>query len=170
LRREEAEVENRLAKLYEALETGQFKGGELAPRIKGLFEKKEEVRRARAEAEQALRSGTIDIVGPTAVREYVDSLRELLEESSIISKKTFLRSFVNRVEVDDKNVRVTYTMPMLPERESAETVGVLPFVQNGSPEEEAKKSRMSESLFGTFLFARLRDSRVHLPPAGLQSV
>ena len=34
------DVENRLTKLYDALETGEFKGGELAPRIKALFEKK----------------------------------------------------------------------------------------------------------------------------------
>jgi hypothetical protein len=41
------ETEDRLAKLYDALETGEFKGGELAPRIKELFQKKEECSRRR---------------------------------------------------------------------------------------------------------------------------
>ena len=44
-----AEVDSRLGKLYDALETGEFKGGELAPRIKVLFGKKEELQQARAE-------------------------------------------------------------------------------------------------------------------------
>ncbi len=39
---------NRLGKLYDALETGEFKGGELAPRIKALFQKKEELQQAKA--------------------------------------------------------------------------------------------------------------------------
>ena len=33
-----AEVDSRLNKLYDAIETGEFKGGELAPRIKALFD------------------------------------------------------------------------------------------------------------------------------------
>ena len=37
------EVDSRLGKLYDALETGEFKRGELAPRIQTLFEKKEQL-------------------------------------------------------------------------------------------------------------------------------
>ena len=37
------EMDNRLSKLYDAIETGEFKGGELAPRIKVLSQKKEEL-------------------------------------------------------------------------------------------------------------------------------
>jgi len=90
------EAESRLSKLYDALETGEFKGGELAPRIKALLEKKEELQRAKIEAEETLKYHSIELASPAIVNEYVKSLRALLEESSIVSKKVFLRSFIER--------------------------------------------------------------------------
>jgi site-specific DNA recombinase len=127
------EVEGRLLKLYDALETGEFKGGELAPRIKTLVEKKEELQRAKVEAEDNLKYHRIELASPAVVGQYVQSLRALLEESSIMSQKAFLRSFVERIEVNDSDVKVIYTMPMLPDKTPTETVGVLPIVQDGSP-------------------------------------
>ena len=127
------EVDNRLGKLYDALETGEFKGGELAPRIKALFEKKEQLQQAKAEAEEALRYRTIELANPEVVREYVRDLKTLLEESSIVEQKAFLKSFVERIEVDDSEMKVIYTIPMPPDNSPAETVGVLPFVHNGPP-------------------------------------
>jgi len=128
-----AEVDSRLGKLYDALETGEFKGGELAPRIKALFDKKEQLQQARTEAEEALRFHAIDLPAPEVVREYVQDLKALLEESSIVEQKAFLKSFVERIEVDDSKVKVIYTLPMPPDDPDAETVGVLPFVHNGPP-------------------------------------
>lgn len=125
------ETGGRLAKLYDALETGEFKGGELALRIKALFEKKNELQCSKAEAEDALKCKKIELANPGLVKEYVQSLRALLEESSIISKKIFLRSFVERIEVDNVNAKVIYTLPMPIDNPMEETVGVLPFGQNG---------------------------------------
>ncbi len=128
-----AEVDNRLGKLYDALETGQFKGGELAPRIKTLFAKKEELQQAKAEAEDALRYHTIEIADPHVVRAYVEDLKRLLEESGIVEQKAFLKSFVQGIEVCDSEIMVKYTIPMPPDTSPGQTVGVLPFVQNGPP-------------------------------------
>ncbi len=127
------ETEGRLAKLYDALETGEFKGGELAPRIKALFNKKEELQQAKIEAEEALKYHTIELGNRAVVHEYVQDLRTLLEESSIVSQKVFLRSFVDRIEVDDTNAKVIYTMPMPPDNPPADMVGVLPIVPDGPP-------------------------------------
>ena len=127
------DVEGRLVKLYNALETGEFKGGELAPRIKALFEKKTELEQSKSGAEDALKYRTIELPGPGVVKGYVQDLRTLLEESTIISKKAFLRSFIERIEVDEKDVKVIYTMPVPPESPPAETVGVLPFVHDSPP-------------------------------------
>ena len=128
-----AEVDNRLGKLYDALETGQFKGGELAPRIKTLFAKKEELQQAKAEAEEALRYHTIEIADPYVVRAYVQDLKRLLEESGIVEQKAFLKSFVQGIEVGESEVTVEYTIPVEPDTSPRQTVGVLPFVQNGPP-------------------------------------
>jgi len=128
-----ADVDSRLGKLYDALETGEFKGGELAPRIKVLFEKKEQLQQAKAEAEEALKCQKIELADPAVVREYVQDLKSLLEESSIVEQKVFLKSFVDRIEVDDSEMKVVYTIPISPDNPPTETVGVLPFVHNGPP-------------------------------------
>lgn len=136
-----AEVDSRLGKLYDALETGEFKGGELAPRIKALFEKKEQLQQAKVEAEEALRYHTIELTDAEVVREYVQDLKRLLEESSIVEQKAFLKSFVERIEVDDSEMKVVYTIPMPADNSPAETVGVLPFIHNGPPKASMVKPR-----------------------------
>jgi hypothetical protein len=126
-----AEADSRLGKLYDALETGEFKGGELASRIQALFQKKEELQQAKADAEEALRYQAVDMADPQVMRDYVDDLRGLLERSSIIEQRGFLKSFVDRIEVGDSEVNMYYTIPMPPSSLTEETVGVIPFVHHG---------------------------------------
>ena len=126
-----AEADSRLGKLYDALETGEFKGGELASRIQALLQKKEELQQAKADAEETLRYQAVDMADPLVVRDYVDDLRGLLERSSIIEQRSFLKSFVDRIEVGDSEVNMYYTIPMPPSSLPEETVGVIPFVHHG---------------------------------------
>jgi site-specific DNA recombinase len=126
-----AEVDSRLGRLYEALETGEFKSGELAPRIQALFLKKERLQQAKTEVDEALRYQAVDMADPVVVRGYVDDLRNLLESSSIVEQRGFLKSFVDRIEVGDSEVNMYYTIPMPPSSLPAETAGVIPFVHNG---------------------------------------
>ena len=125
------EIDNRLGKLYDALETGEFNSGELAPRIRDLYRKKEELQLAKAEAEETLRYEAVNIADPKTVKEYAGDLRDLLTKSSITEQRSFLKSFVERIDVDDFEVKVYYTIPMPPYDVSEETVGVLPFVHHG---------------------------------------
>lgn len=67
------------------------------------------------------------------MQEYVQDLKALLEESSIVEQKAFLKSFVERIEVDDSEMKVIYTIPIPPDNPPTETVGVLPIVHNGPP-------------------------------------
>jgi len=125
------EVDSRLSKLYDAIETGEFKGRELAPRIEALSQKKEELSQAKADAEEILRYKSVDMANPQVVQDYADDLRGLLAKSSITEQKSFLKSFVERIEVDESEAKVYYTIPMPPHSVSEETVGVLPFVHHG---------------------------------------
>ena len=102
-------IDNRLGKLYDALETGEFNSGELTPRIQGLFQKKEQLQQAKAEAEEALRFKAVDIADSQVVWEYANDLRSLLAGSSITEQRSFLKSFVERIEVDDSEVKIYYT-------------------------------------------------------------
>ncbi|MFQ5875735.1 MAG: recombinase family protein, partial [Dehalococcoidia bacterium] len=142
-----ADVDGRLTKLYDALETGEFQGGELAPRIKALFQKKDELLQARTEAEEALRQNTVQLADPRVVRDYVNDLRDFLANSGIVERKAFLRSFVERVEVDGSQVTVVYTIPMLPDKPPTDTeaVGVLPFVRDGVPSCTIARTPLSNS-------------------------
>jgi len=125
------EMDGRLGKLYDALETGEFKGSELAPRIKALSQKKEELLQAKADAEEILRYKSVDMADAQVVQDYADDLRSLLAKSSITEQRSFLKSFVERIEVDESEAKVYYTIPMPPHSVSEETVGVLPFVHHG---------------------------------------
>ncbi len=125
------EMDGRLGKLYDALETGDFKSMELSPRIKALSQRKEELLRAKADAEEILRYNNVDMADPQVVQEYADDLRSLLTKSSITEQRSFLKSFVERIDVDAMEVKVHYTIPMPPYSVSEETVGVLPFVHHG---------------------------------------
>ncbi len=125
------EIEGRLTKLYDALETGEFKGGELAPRIKALFDKKEELQKAKLEAEEALSNRAIELASAIVVQKSMLSLRTMLEEGDIIKQKTFLRSFIKRIDVNEENAKVVYTI--MPGETFTETVGVLPFIHDGPP-------------------------------------
>lgn len=127
------EIDSRLGKLYDALETGVFKGGELASPIKTLLQKKEDLLQARAEAEEALRSQATELSDPAVVRAYVEDLKQLLEKSGVVEQKAFLKFFVERIEVGESEAKVIYTIPMPPNKTSTETVGVLPFIQDGRP-------------------------------------
>ena len=127
------DVEGRLGKLYDALETGEFRGGELAPRIKSLLGKRDDLLQAKASAEAALQYHTIELADPKVVRAYVQDLRDLLEDSGVATQKAFLRSFVEEIEVGESEVTVKYTVPMLPGESPRETIGVLPIIQIGSP-------------------------------------
>jgi len=55
----------------------------------------------------------------------------LLTKSSITEQRSFLKSFVERIDVDNMELKVYYTIPMPPSNVAEETVEVLPFVHHG---------------------------------------
>ena len=100
---------------------------DLAPRIKELRAKQDELSKARvvAEAEMTLQGyQQLDI---DAVRSYVDRPSQIiLEESEVAQRKAFLRSFVKKIVVDKEKVKLYYNLPVPPDGRKMETVGVLP--------------------------------------------
>ena len=126
-----ADVESRLGKLYDALETGKFKSGELAPRIRALTQRKEELQQAKADIEERLRHEILDTVDLNVVQQYTSDLRNLLVKSSITEQRSFLKSFVEKIEADDEKVKMYYTIPVPSDSIVQETTGVLPFIHHG---------------------------------------
>jgi len=91
----------------------------------------EELLQAKADAEEILRYNNVDMADPQVVQEYADDLRSLLTKSSITEQRSFLKSFVERIDVDNMELKVYYTIPMPPYNVAEETVEVLPFVHHG---------------------------------------
>ena len=130
-----SDVDNRLGKLYDALETGEFSSKDLAPRMKELLQRKDELQDAEAKAEEALRDRTIGLADADIVLHYAKDLKSLLANSSIVEQRTFLKSFVRRVVVEEFQVTIKYTIPLPgngPDNALTEGLPVLSIIQNGS--------------------------------------
>ncbi len=89
------------------------------------------MQQAKADVEEVLSFNKVDITDPQIVRHYASDLRNLLAESCITEQRSFLKSFVERIDVGDSEVKVYYTIPMPPSSMVEERVGVLPFVHHG---------------------------------------
>jgi site-specific DNA recombinase len=125
------DVEIRLSKLYDALETNKLSLDDLAPRIRELRFRQNELSNARLllEAEKVTR--VVKHVDVETVKAYARDLKCLLEEADFVESKAFLRSFIKRIEIDGENAKVHYILPMPPDRGMRESLGVLPMVTSG---------------------------------------
>ena len=77
------------------------------------------------ELEDLLADRRAELADLETVTRYVDDLRNLLNESSLAERKSFIRSFVKEVKVTGDEVLLTYTMPLPPQGISQEKVVVL---------------------------------------------
>jgi len=89
------------------------------------------LQRAKANIEERLRHEVLDTVDLHVVQPYTSDLRNLLAKSSITEQRSFLKSFVEKIEVDDEKAKMYYTIPVPSDSISQETTGVLPFVHHG---------------------------------------
>jgi hypothetical protein len=68
------------------------------------------------------------------VQGYVTDLRNVLSESPLAERKSFIRNFVKEVKVTGDEVLITYTLPMLPKGILEEKLLVLPTGHVGGAE------------------------------------
>jgi len=106
------QVQGRLSKLYAALETGEVDLEDLGPRIKELRAQQNELEDRRTELLDKMNEKTPESLNIKQVQEYVSSMRTVLTSSSFIEQKSFLRSFVKSIELDEPRVVIDYTMPL----------------------------------------------------------
>ena len=127
------EVESRLDRLYEALETGSLEMEDLAPRIKSqrqrhaqLMESKERI----SEELHGVRNRGLDL---EAIKNQVGELREALEEGSTAERKAFIKSFVKEIEITGGDAVMKYTLPQVAKGEPWSCGEVLASVHDGGP-------------------------------------
>ncbi|MDO8490718.1 MAG: recombinase family protein, partial [Dehalococcoidia bacterium] len=109
------DVQARLGRLYESLETGKLSLDDLAPRIQSLRQLQERLQTTRLGLERDVADHKVELGDERTIRAHMQDFRRLLTESPIPEQKTFIRSFVKEVKVTGKEVLLTYTMPLAPE-------------------------------------------------------
>jgi len=131
---EMTDINHRLDRLYDTLETGKIGIDDLAPRIRELREHRERLLTRKGEIENLLSERHLDLANPEMVTEYVDDLHDLhdlLKERPLAERRAFIRSFVRDITVTADGVKLTYVVPLPPTGVSQEKVGVLPTVHCG---------------------------------------
>ncbi len=128
------DVRARLSRQYDALETEKLSLDDLAPRIKQLREKQDELSKARIQTEVEVIAQGPEHIDAEMVKSYAQDLRNVLEEASFTESKTFLRSFIEKIVIDGSEAVIHYNLPVPPDGKKKEAVGVLPIVTPGGAE------------------------------------
>ena len=74
-------------------------------------------------------------VDEALVKAYAQDLHGLLEESEVTERKAFVRSFVERIDVEMGQVTIHYTLPLPSVTGKAHLVEVLPIITFGGAAE-----------------------------------
>lgn len=102
-----------------------------AARIRELRSRQEQLLNRRSELETLMSDRKVELADLGTVKDYVDDLKQTLDESPLSERKAFIRSFVEDIVVTKKDVQLSYTAPLLPKGLAGEKVGVLPIVRYG---------------------------------------
>ncbi|MFC1962912.1 recombinase family protein [Chloroflexota bacterium] len=146
------DVGARLSKIYDALETGKIDLDDLAPRIRELRGRQDELGKVRVQIEAEMVVHGLEPVDMAKVKTYAQDLRGLLEDADLFERKSFLRSFIKRIEINKKQVTVHYNLPMPKEGKSSEKVEVLPIATLGGA--GGIRTNMSLRLLVSYLEAK----------------
>ena len=91
----------------------------------------EQLHSARWELENLLSDRKVELADLETVENYVEDLRNLLEENPLADRKSFIKSFVREVRVTGSEVLLTYNIPLSASSSSQETLIVPPIVHDG---------------------------------------
>ena len=122
LRAQRVDVEARLGRLYDALETGKLELDDVAPRLKEHRLRVELLGRAEREASETLASGQVELVDQKTVLAYLREFGALLELGTPAEQRTILKGFLRSVEVAGDGVTISYSLPIPPEVVTAASV------------------------------------------------
>ncbi len=126
-------VSTKLSKLYSVLESGKLDLDDLAPRIKELRAEQRELQERRNQLLSCKQSENHRALDSEVIINYVKELEDVLSQASFLQQKTFLRSFIKRVEINRETVTVDYTIPVPIDNNKTSSKEVLRIDETGSP-------------------------------------
>ena len=125
------DVNHRLERLYDAIETSKLNLDDLVVRIRELRSRQDQLQARRIEIENQMSDRKVELAYLEKITGYVDDLHSLMKEGSLVERRTFIRSFVKEVRVIGNEAVLYYSMSVLPEKITIEKEGVLPTIQYG---------------------------------------
>ena len=125
------DINQRLERLYDAIETGKLNLDDVVVRIRDLRQRQELLQAKRIEIESQMSDRKVELADLETISCYVDDLHDLLKEGSLGERRTFIKSFIKEIRVSGGEAVLSYSMPILPEKVTIEKEGVLPTVQYG---------------------------------------
>ena len=123
------DINHRLERLYDAIETSKLNLDDVVIRIRELRQRQEKLQARRIEIEGEMSDRKVELADLETVSCYVDDLHNLLKEGTLVERRAFIRSFVKEVKVTGGEAILNYSMPILPEKIAIDKEGVLPTVQ-----------------------------------------
>lgn len=125
------DINHRLERLYDAIETGKLNLNDVVVRIRELQQRQQGIHTKRIEIESQMSDRKVELADLDTISIYVDDLHDLLKEGSLTERRAFIKSFVKEVRVNGDEAVLSYSVPILPEKVAIEKGGVLPSVQYG---------------------------------------
>ena len=105
-------VSHKLLKYYVAFEKGTMNDEHVAPRIRDLRLKQMKLQQAKDELQIDLEENESAELDAELVLDYVQDLRALLSNGTLMQQKAFLRSFIRKINFEPDRVAIDYTIPM----------------------------------------------------------
>lgn len=133
-----AEARKKLDNLYRAIEDGGLDLSILAPRIREVKTRVDELDARRALLATAS-TPVVRLADEATIARYVERLHAVLATGAPAAQRTFLRAWIPRIEADGMKLTVTFTLPGELGGGAANTVSFdgaqefLPPVANGEP-------------------------------------
>lgn len=125
------DVNHRLERLYDAIETGKLILNDVVDRIHDLRQRQEQLQLRRVEIESQISDRKVELADLERVSHYTEDLHALLQDGSLAERRAFIKSFIKEVRVIGDEAVLTYSPPFLPDKLTVEREGVLPTVQYG---------------------------------------
>ena len=99
--------------------------------LQRLRQRQEQLNAARLELENLLSDRKVELADMETLKSHVEDLRNLLEDSSLTERKSFIKSFIREVRVTGTEVLLSYNIPLSAGAASQDTLVVPSTVQYG---------------------------------------
>ena len=123
------DTNHRLERLYDAVETGKIPFADLAPRIHDLKARQDKLQARKLQLDMQLSDRRVVLASPETVRRFTTEMRKVLESNEFTLKKSFIRNFVQKIEVMGDHVKILFVPPF--DELFAKKLGVLCIEQYG---------------------------------------